>query len=456
MNLIPFATALLMIAAAEMGDKTQLLTFALASKYPFRTVVSAVFAASAILCAFAVAFGALFNRFLPPGIVQLVAGLLFVGFGLWMIFDKGRNEDEKGGKNDNPFWIVFVSFFLAELGDKTQLAAFTLSADLGSPVQVWLGATLGLGGVNFIGALVGKYLHARLPQNLLKWVGVVIFLVVGIFTLTAPLTNAENTGPILITGGIKQNSPQRIISGIPSITEMLFALGLDERIVGVTLNCDYPPAALKKVKVGRETLSIETIISLRPDLVVLLKGTQDADIARLKKFNLPVMVIESKNVPEIKSALLALGKATQTEKQSLTLVAAIDREINEAGKIPEKGKIRKVLVLVGWNPLVTAAPESFMGEMIELAGGVNVAQGTKGLYPLLGFEQVLKSNPDVIILPDNLVNAAKEIYNDARWQTLSAVRGKRVFLMNADLLSRPGPRVGEAVKKMADLIWKPQ
>jgi putative Ca2+/H+ antiporter (TMEM165/GDT1 family) len=170
--LTPFLAALAVIALAELGDKTQLLT------------ISAVACATAALMAAAVIFGGFLNQFIPLFYVQLFAGSLFILFGLWTLFGKDKDEDkekEKGGAG-NPFWIVFGSFFLAELGDKTQLATLALSAKYGAPFQVWLGATLGMIIINLISVLAGGWTRRYIPEKVVKYVGAAVFILFGLWT----------------------------------------------------------------------------------------------------------------------------------------------------------------------------------------------------------------------------------------------------------------------------------
>lgn len=182
MDLAPFLAALSIIGLAELGDKTQLLTVGFALKYPAWEIIAAVFCASGVLMAAAVFLGGLLNQYLPLAYVQLFAGLAFIFFGLWAIF--GKKEEEKAKfSNSNPFRIVFASFLLAELGDKTQLAALALSAKYGSPLQVWLGATLAMVGMNGMGILVGKWSRKFIAESHLNLIGAGVFILFGLLTL---------------------------------------------------------------------------------------------------------------------------------------------------------------------------------------------------------------------------------------------------------------------------------
>lgn len=182
-NLLPLISSFLMIAAAELGDKTQLLTLGFAARFPFWQVIAGVAFASGILMAVAVLFGGIINHFVPVFYAQLFAGLLFIGFGIWTFLGKEKEEEEKEGRFSSPFWIVFTSFLLAELGDKTQLATLTLSAKYGAPFQVWIGATLAMVAINFFSVLAGGWLKTRVPEKWIRIFGALVFIVFGLLTL---------------------------------------------------------------------------------------------------------------------------------------------------------------------------------------------------------------------------------------------------------------------------------
>jgi putative Ca2+/H+ antiporter (TMEM165/GDT1 family) len=182
-NLWPFFATLLIIAAAELGDKTQLLTLGFAAKYPAKIVLAAVSLATALLMGMAVLLGGLINQYIPAFYLQLMAGLIFIAFGLMTLLGKAEKEKSAANNHRDVFFFVFVTFFLAELGDKTELAAFVLSAKYGAPLQVWLGATLGMIGVNLIALAAGSWVKKMVAEKTLRWIGALIFLGFGAATL---------------------------------------------------------------------------------------------------------------------------------------------------------------------------------------------------------------------------------------------------------------------------------
>jgi len=186
MRLIPLIVTLLVIGLAELGDKTQILTLALAAKYPMEKVIYGIFSATAALMFIAVLLGGVIHKILPAIFISIFAGAFFIIYGLIMISPIKKEEEPRGKeklvKSKDPFWIVFGSFFLAELGDKTQLATFALTAKYNSPVQVWIGATLGMVLVNLFGIVIGNVLRNYLPERMVNYLSGGIFILFGALT----------------------------------------------------------------------------------------------------------------------------------------------------------------------------------------------------------------------------------------------------------------------------------
>lgn len=184
MNFTPLVATFLIIGIAELGDKTQLLTIALASKYPMEKVIYGVFSASAALMLIAVFLGEIITNIVPKLFIAILAGAFFLIYGL-MIIKPIKDEEEKIEKpvrSKDPFWAVFGAFFLAEAGDKTQLATFALAAKYGAPVQVWIGATLGMVVMNLFGILIGNVMRNYLPERIINYISGGIFILFGLVT----------------------------------------------------------------------------------------------------------------------------------------------------------------------------------------------------------------------------------------------------------------------------------
>ena len=184
--MVAFLTSLGFVLLAEMGDKTQLLAMAFATRYLWKTVLWGVFAATLINHFLAVMVGNYLDHFLPMGYVKIAAAAAFILFGLWTLRgDTLKGEDKRF--NYSPFWTVAIAFFFAEMGDKTQLATVALAAEFNRIIPVWLGTTAAMVIADAIGIGVGIVLGKRIPEKTIKWVAAFIFIAFGVFGLYASL-----------------------------------------------------------------------------------------------------------------------------------------------------------------------------------------------------------------------------------------------------------------------------
>lgn len=195
-----FLTSLTFVVLAEMGDKTQLLAMAFATRYCWRTVMWGVFAATVFNHLFAVVVGTYITRFVPMETVQIVAAASFILFGLWTIRGDGLNGEDKDCKR-SPFWTVAIAFFIAEMGDKTQLATIALAAQFNTIVPVWMGTTTGMMIADGLGIILGIVLGKKIPERTVKWFAAIIFILFGLAGLYASVPQTLLTTPI-ITGAI--------------------------------------------------------------------------------------------------------------------------------------------------------------------------------------------------------------------------------------------------------------
>ncbi|MBU1852987.1 MAG: cobalamin-binding protein [Candidatus Omnitrophica bacterium] len=252
---------------------------------------------------------------------------------------------------------------------------------------------------------------------------------------------------------------QRIVSLAPSTTEILFALGLDEEIVGVSSFCDYPLKALEKEKVGTFSQpNIEKILSLRPDIVFCTGLEQMPVIRKLKQLKLKVYVSDPKNVEETFESIMEMGVLTYREKEAEDLVSRMKRDMegvtSKVKSFPKEDRVR-VFVELWNNPLMTTGRGSFMDELIALAGGINIAHDTERPYSYFSPEQVLDRDPECIILA-YMVNeeAARSVKERLGWKKISAVRNNRIYNdIDPDILLRPGPRLVEGLNELHKRLY---
>ena len=184
------------VVLAEMGDKTQLLAMAFASRYKWQTVMWGVFVATLVNHLLAVVAGNYLTRLIPLSYIQVAAAASFILFGLWTLRgDTLEGEDKRF--NYSPFWTVAVAFFFAEMGDKTQLATVALATQYQSIVGVWLGTTSGMLVADAIGIIVGIVLGKRIPERFIKWFAAIIFIGFGVVGLYQTLPKYLLTFPII-------------------------------------------------------------------------------------------------------------------------------------------------------------------------------------------------------------------------------------------------------------------
>ena len=177
-----FITSVIFVTLAEMGDKTQLLAMAFATRYRWQTVLWGVFAATILNHLFAVLVGHYLTQIIPMNYLQILAAVSFLVFGLWTI----RGDDLPGMERStrySPFWTVAIAFFAAEMGDKTQFATVALAARFNSIIPVWLGTTTGMMIADGIGIIIGIVLGKKIPAEMIKWASVLIYIVFGLYGL---------------------------------------------------------------------------------------------------------------------------------------------------------------------------------------------------------------------------------------------------------------------------------
>jgi iron complex transport system substrate-binding protein len=247
-------------------------------------------------------------------------------------------------------------------------------------------------------------------------------------------------------------SPQRIVSLAPSVTETLFALGLGGRIVGVTSYCDFPEEATAKEKVG-DTINPDTerIIALRPDLVVITTASQLERLSRqLGELNIPVYVTNPRTVREVVASIRKLGEATGAEARAKAVademarrIAAVESRVKELPK-------PHVLYVLQTAPLITAGRNTFINDLINLAGGQSISGSESADYPQLSRETAIARAPEVIIAPASHGTEfvkAEDLRRD--FAATPAIRANRIVKVNADWVDRPGPRIVDGLEQLA-------
>ena len=249
---------------------------------------------------------------------------------------------------------------------------------------------------------------------------------------------------------------ERIVSLAPNLTEILFALGLEKEIVRVTLHSDYPPAAAEKPKAGTFWQpNIEAIIAAKPDLIVTLGFEQQKNLAdRLKRINYNCLTVNIEKVNDLYEAIETIGTATGRQQKANELVTNIRKNLDKLSALIGTEEKVRVLWIVQREPLRVAGQDTFINEMIELAGGENAISSTIYKYPPIGAEQVIACSADVIIEPlmqqkDLVSQQNKAMQYWSKFENLPAVANKRIYIIQGDMVSRLSPRLYEGIESIA-------
>jgi iron complex transport system substrate-binding protein len=246
----------------------------------------------------------------------------------------------------------------------------------------------------------------------------------------------------------------RIVSLAPSITESLFAIGAGPLVAGVTDYCTYPPEARRLPHVGGMiNPNIEILTLLKPDLIVMsMEGNVRDDYRRMVSMGWNVFVTNPRTLDGIHQSLLALGALAGRADDAERLVGSM--KTREAGvRAKAGGTPVRTLLIVSVQPLMVAGKNTFLNELITAAGGYNLATYAPGNYPAYSRETVIANNPDVILMTSDLLpDVAGLLAQFPEWRHVSAVRHNRVYRVNADLVSRPGPRAVDALELLYSLL----
>ncbi len=260
-------------------------------------------------------------------------------------------------------------------------------------------------------------------------------------------------------GGQLSRAPVRIVSMAPNLTEILFSLGLDESVVGVTQDSDYPPAATRKPAVGTFWQpNIEAVVALKPDFVVTLDLQQQRSLVeRLARMGYPCLMLNISTVEDLFAAISTVATVTGTGSQAERVLKGMKAKMAEVRDKTAGRSTVKVLWVVQREPLRVAGRNTFVNELIELAGGENAIGPTIHVYPPIGGEQVIASAPQVIIEPTMGGGDVKEQHAQAgsywkRYATIPAVADGRIYVIDGDLVSRLSPRIGDGIETIAKCL----
>jgi len=284
---------------------------------------------------------------------------------------------------------------------------------------------------------------------------------ISIFLLTIPAHILSGSQERIVKDALgydfkMSSSPHRIVSIAPNITEILFALGLEEKIVGVTRYCDYPNESQEKEKIGGMIdLSLEKIKSLNPDLIIGFRGNPLSILKRMKKLRLPLFVLEmGTNIDSVYSIIKKIGDITYREKEAMALIQSLEnRQAEIQMALRDIRKEPKVFFLLHGPGLWTGGKESIFDNLVREARGINIAGNVPRKWILYDREQLVYENPDIIII---VSKSNKEFIQTKNWiekenylQSIKAVKMQKIYFLNENLATRPGPRIIDALFALA-------
>ena len=282
--------------------------------------------------------------------------------------------------------------------------------------------------------------------------------------------NSQNKISIVDDEGYTTNLtsiPQRIISLAPSNTQILFAIGLGDKVVGVTDYDHYPYnfsawfAAGNMTSVGGfSTPNKETIVSLHPDLI-LATNLHNPDVVTLRSLGYNVLVLNPNDVNGVFKDISMVGKATGAEQNATALVNSLDSQITAIETKIATANLPKPKVYYEVWTMMSAGSASFINDVISKAGGQNIFENETQQYPIVSSETIVQKNPDVILLPTDMANTGEAPFygsvNDVKarpgWSSIGAVQNNRISIVNGDLFAEAGPRIAEQIAVTAKAFY---
>ena len=248
--------------------------------------------------------------------------------------------------------------------------------------------------------------------------------------------------------------PQRIVSVAPTPTEMLFAVGAGEQVVGVDDYSDYPAEAADLTKVGAYPVNIEAIISLQPDLIVSGDLVPRAQLDQLASEGIPYVLFADRTLEDIFKTIRLAGVITGHVSEADALATDLERRGDAVSNKTLADGVLKPRVYVEYYPMFTYGPGSFGDDLIYLAGGENIAHNTSSEYPEVLDEFVLAQDPEIIVYTSGVMSSttAESIAARPGWENISAITNDMIFSVDDNLLSRYGPRIVDGLEELAAII----
>jgi iron complex transport system substrate-binding protein len=271
---------------------------------------------------------------------------------------------------------------------------------------------------------------------------------------TFPVTLKDANGESVVIA----SQPKRIVSTAPASTEILFAIGAGDRVVGVNSLDDYPAEVASIAKVGDFQLNTEAIMALSPDLVLGYTGlSAEEALDPVKQAGAPILLFGPETVDGVYADITTVGAATGNAGQATALVESLKTQIKQiSDAATAAGSAPKVFYAVD-NTLWTVGTGTFVDDLLKLANAVNVASmanadpATQGYYQFAP-EQLIAADPDIVLLPNTAFKSVDEFTKDPRFAQLTAVKNGHVYLIDDVIITRPGPRIAEGLKTLVKAL----
>lgn len=249
--------------------------------------------------------------------------------------------------------------------------------------------------------------------------------------------------------------PQKIVSLAPAGTEILCAVGAIDQIVARTDFCDFPSAVKEKPSVGgfsAQNISIETIISHKPDLVYGAAGTHDSIKASLEEMGLTVELFDAVSVEAVEAEMRRIAKLTGHEAEGEAAAAKMEKVFADVKNLVKDSPVPNVYYEVWSKPYMSCGKNSFISGIIQSAGGNGIFSDQAEEYPMINEESIIAANPDVIIIPDMNGETKVSVEERSGWENMNAVKNSQIYFAESNIFSRAGPRITEALVAVAKMI----
>ena len=251
--------------------------------------------------------------------------------------------------------------------------------------------------------------------------------------------------------------PQRIVALSPSAGEILFAVGAEEQVAAVSEFTDYPPEAASKPVVGGfdgKTLSMESILGFKPDFLYLTDGMHNFLIEQLEAYKIPYYLSKGNSIAAVKLEILDIGKITGHEAKAKEIVSEMEKKLSAVkGGSSSDSTSSRTLYYEVWNaPFMTAGARSFINDIIFTSGAQNIFADIDEAYPIVSEETIIARQPEYILIPASCGITLEAVKARNGWASIPAVKNNKIFLIDDNVYTRPGPRVADVVVELNSLL----